>query len=163
MGYIRICMSETQLAGLLLQANVHGGTPCTVDRIGTKEIPEPPVANLKKLWASEVKRDFKDVAEAVEKAEKDVDALLAKDRITKADVKALKDVIYGMAQDIRSNLPWMQERFEETMEKTVAVAKGEIEAHVSNTIKTAGLTALQAGKVPFMLETDAPQSDTTKK
>jgi len=150
--HIRVHMSEVQFANLVLNAGNHGGTPCTVESIGTKKIPQPPEANLKKLWAKEVKRDFKDVAEAAEKVEKDVEALLAKDRVTKADLKALKDTIFSMAQDIRENLPWMQERFEEAMEKTVATAKGEIEAHLANTIKQAGLTALQGGSPPLGLE-----------
>lgn len=150
--YIRVAMSEIQFANLVLNANLHGGTPCTVDYIDGKKIPEPPASNMKKLWAKEVKRDFKDVAEAAEKVEKDLDALLAKDRVTKADLKALKDTVFTMAQDIRENLPWMQERFQEAMEKTVATAKGEIEAHLANTIKQAGLTALQGESAPLGLE-----------
>lgn len=143
-AHIRVMMSEIQFANLVLNANVHGGTPCTVDSIAGKQLPQPPKSDLKKLWASEVKRDFKDVAEAAEKAEKDVDALLAKDRVTKTDLKALKDVIFGMAQDIRENLPWMEEQFEKTMEKVVATAKGEIDAHVANTVKKVGLDTIKA-------------------
>lgn len=146
--HISVAMSEVQFANLVLNANLHGGTPCTVEHIGGKRVPEPPKANLKKLWADEVKADFKDVADAVHKAEKGVDALLAKDRVTKADLKALQETIRVMAADVRSNLPWMQERFEETMEKTVAAAKGEIEAHLAHTIKQAGLSSLKGADVP---------------
>lgn len=163
--HISVAMSEVQFANLVLNANLHGGTPCTVEHIAGKRLPEPPAAKVKQLWANEVKQDFKDVAEAAEKAEKEVDALLAKDRVTKADLKALKDTIYGMAQDIRSNMPWMQERFEEAMEKTVAVAKGEIEAHVAHTIKQAGLTAINSGQVPFLSLEDGstPESKSEQK
>lgn len=150
--YISVAMSEIQFANLVLNANLHGGTACTVEYIDGKKIPEPPAANMKKLWAKEVKKDFKDVAEAAEKVEKDLDALLAKDRVTKADLKALKDTVFTMAQDIRENLPWMQQRFQEAMDKTVAAARGEIEAHLENTIKKAGLTSLQAGRPPIGLE-----------
>lgn len=151
-SHIRILMSEIQFANLMLNTNLHSGTPCTVDQIAGKRLPEPPERNLKKLWAKEVKRNFKDVAEQVETVEKAAEALLEKDRVTKGEVKALKDKITALAQDIRENLPWMQERFEEAMEGTVAAARGEIEAHLVQTIKTAGLEALQGGSAALGLE-----------
>lgn len=147
-SHIRVAMSETQLASLLLQTNCHGGVPCTVESIGAKRLPEPPDSSLKKLWAKEVKKDFKDIADAARKAEEDIDAILAKDRITKADIKVLKDTIYGLSQDIRENMPWMQEQFQEAMDKTVAAAKGEIEAHVESVIRTTGLKSLGSDQLP---------------
>jgi len=147
--HINVMMSEIQFANLVLNANIHGGTPCTVEQIGGKDVPEPPKRDLRKLWADEVKRDFKGLAEAAENVEKDVNALLAKDRVTKADLKSIKDVLFKLAQDIRENVPWMQERFQETMEETVAAAKGEIEAHLANTIHKAGLDSLkEKGALP---------------
>ncbi len=151
-SHIRILMSEIQFANLMLNTNLHSGTPCTVEQIEGKRIPEPPERNIKKLWAKEVKRDFKDVADQVGTVEKEAEALLSKDRVTKAELKALRDKITALALDIRENLPWMQERFEEAMEGTVAAARGEIEAHVSNTIKAAGLEALKGGSATLGLE-----------
>jgi hypothetical protein len=160
--YISVAMSQVQFSEMVLNAGMHGGTPCTVEWLNGKQIPEPPARDVKKLWADEVKRDFKDVSESADAAEKAVEDLLAKDRITKADVKALKDIIYTMAQDIRSNMPWMQERFQEAMEKTVAEAKGEINAHAQHIIKTTGLQALAGGALPA-LEMQGEGEGSTKK
>lgn len=147
--HIEVAMSEVQFANLMLNANMHGGTPCTVETIKGKRVGEPPANNLKKLWATEVKRDFRDVAEGAMKVEKEIDDLLSKDRVTKADLKKIKDTISMVAQDIRENLPWMQQRFEEAMEKTVSVAKAEIDAHLANTVKRHGLQHLQKeGQLP---------------
>lgn len=158
--HISVAMSQVQFSEMVLNAGMHGGTPCTVEWLNGKRMPEPPARDIKKLWANEVKKDFKDVADAADAAEKAVNDLLEKDRITKADVKALKDIIYTMAQDIRDNMPWMQERFQDAMEKTVAEAKGEINAHAQHIIKTTGLQAIAGGMLPA-LELDS--DDSTKK
>lgn len=148
--FISIAMSEAQFSKMILNAGHASGTPCTVEYVNGERVEDPPPSNMKKLWANEVKAGFKDIADAADAAEKSVSELLAKDRITKGDVKALKDIIYTLAQDLRSNLPWMQERFQEAMEKTVVDAKGEINAHVTALIKETGLKALQGGALPVL-------------
>jgi hypothetical protein len=148
--YISIAMSEVQFSELILNAGRAAGTPCTIEYVNGERVEDPPPANIKKLWANEVKAGFKDIADAADAAEKSVNELLAKDRITKGDVKALKDIIYILAQDLRSNMPWMQERFQEAMEKTVADAKGEVNAHITAIIKQTGLKALQGGALPAL-------------
>ncbi len=141
--HIRVYMSENQFAQLVLNAHQASGTPCTITEIGGKHVAEPPESGFKKLWAKEVKRDFKDVAEAAGEAKKKVDALLKQTRITKGDVKEIQGILSTLAQDLRANLPWLQEQFQEAMERTVAVAKAEVEAHVSSIIQRKGLEALQ--------------------
>ena len=154
--HIRVAMSEIQFAQLVLNANLHSGTPCTVEEIDGRRVPEPPAKNMKKLWAKDVKRGFKDIADAAEKAKNDVDALLKKDRITKGDVKAIHETLYTLSQDLKENMPWMQERFQEAMDKTVATAKGEIEAHLANKINQAGLTAIKGQPLPLDLDSEGP-------
>lgn len=154
--HIRVAMSEIQFAQLVLNANMRGGTPCTVEQIAGKRLPEPPPAKMKKLWANNVKRNFKDVADAVTEVEKGMDELLAQDRITKGGLKKIRSVISTMAQDIRENLPWMQERFQEAMDKTVAVAKGEVAAHLAHSIEKAGLATLKNQPLPLGLDSEGP-------
>ncbi len=146
--YITVAMSEVQFSELILNAGRFGGTPCTIEYVNGERVPDPPKSDIKKLWADEVKAGFKDIADAADAAEKSVNDLLAKPRITKGDVESLKSIIYTLAQDLRSNLPWMQERFQEAMEKTIADAKGEINAHVSSVIQKSGLKALQGSMLP---------------
>ncbi len=148
--YISVAMSQVQFSEMILNAGLHSGTPCTVEYLNGERVEDPPARDIKKLWASEVKRDFKDIADAAAAAEKTADDLLAKDRITKGDVKALRDIIFGFAQDLRENMPWLQERFQEAMEKTVAEAKGEINAHMTHLIQKTGLAALQGKALPTL-------------
>lgn len=144
-AHIRVYLSEVQFSNMVFNAGMNCGTPCTVDALAGERIPQPPLENLKKTWEGEVRKDFQDVADAAKEAEKQVDALLAKDRVTKADIKTLKDVISGLAQDLRENLPWLEKQFEKTMEKVVTSAKGEIQAHLAQAIQNSGLESLKKG------------------
>jgi hypothetical protein len=141
--HVKVSMSEVQFSQMMLNAGRFGGTPCTIDELEGKPVPPPPQAGMKQLWSGEIKKEFQELGANAERAENGVEALLGKDRVTKADLKAVRDLIRKMAQDIRENIPWMQERFQEAMEKTVASAKGEINAHLTSTIDKAGLSALK--------------------
>ena len=48
-----------------------------------------------------------------------------------------------LRQEIESNVPFIQQSFNEQMDKTVMEAKGEVEGFVMNKLMSAGLEGLQ--------------------
>jgi len=55
----------------------------------------------------------------------------------------MKHTFEYLTQEIESNIPFFEERFEEQMDKTVTEGKAEIENFITHAIQTTGLNALQ--------------------
>jgi len=66
-------------------------------------------------------------------------------------------------QNIKSNIPFVNEQFTEQMDKTITEAKGEIEAFIEHKIRSAGLEAIAASKdfptIKELTETISKQKD----
>ena len=65
-----------------------------------------------------------------------------KGALTQAEKKDLMDAVGATVMELKSNLPFFQVQFEKAMEKSVAQAITEVEAHVQGLINQTGLAAL---------------------
>jgi len=62
---------------------------------------------------------------------------------TKADKETILKGIKMLRQEIESNVPFIQQSFNEQMDKTVLEAKGEVEGFVMHKVISTGLEGLQ--------------------
>lgn len=146
---IEIDISPTQFADMITAMNVSDGVPCTIRRISVpaelnnKEMEPCPDYDQRKVFEDEFEADVEKIAgnslALLEKA----DAMLKQKTLKSAERDELRAIIYKLHQDIKSNLPYVQQQFTEAMDKTVSEAKGEVEAFVMNKVTSLGIEGLQ--------------------
>lgn len=144
---IEISMSEVQFAAMISSLNAGLGTPCTLSRLDGKIIKEPEADQTKQTFAHEAREHFTDLAAMAAELEKLTN-------MSPKDVKAeqrerMRFLALKMHQSLTGNMDFFHERFQETMDKVVSAAKGEIQAHVMNVVHKTGLTAIKAMEIGF--------------
>lgn len=135
---IRVAMSEIQFANLITSANVGCGASCTIERLNGERVEDPPKESMRETFKEDVKTAFKDL----EAVSKELDDLINKKDAKAEDRRKMRDLSGQINMALKSNLAYMQEQFEEQIEKAVAVAKAEIQAHAESVVKLAGLQAI---------------------
>lgn len=143
---IRVSMSEVQFANLITSANVGCGTPCTLERVNGQSVEDAPQENMRETFKGDIKNAFKDLSGAANELE----GLVNKKDAKADDRKKMRDLASQIAMAFRDNLAFMQEQFEEQLEKAVSAARAEIQAHVEHVVKKAGVQAME--KESFKLE-----------
>jgi citrate lyase gamma subunit len=129
----RVALSEAQWATFVSAMNVSFGVPCTMEYVNGVRLPGiTPIIDRKKQFTSEVKQTMQDALSKMQEAH---DA---------APTKKLKALIANAMQEIRSNVPFVEQQFGEHMENTVEKAKIEVSAYVTGAIQRAGLDAIAA-------------------
>ncbi len=144
---IEIEFSPAQFAEFITTMNVGSGIPCTIRSIEGKDLSGPPAdENEVERVQTGFAKEMRLFAKSLEKDQADVEALLAKPTITKADRKTISDKIAMVKQHIASNMPFALSQFQEATEKVVTSAKAETEAFMMHAVTKAGLESLQSGQ-----------------
>ena len=96
-----------------------------------------------------------DLSTRLDELKKDSEEILTrKEPIKAADRKKLLDDLRMLEQEIRSNIPFVHECFNKSVDKTVTEAKGEIDATFQTVRERLGDAAI-AGKIEVpMLESN---------
>jgi hypothetical protein len=156
---IEVEMSPVQWATAISTMNVGPGTPCTLRTVGGHDMAEPPARQEKEAIRAELKEALKGVLGLLEDGMAQAKALLDNPRPTKGDRTALLAVLSRLRQNLASNIPFIHTQFERAMGKTVAEAKGEVEAYVLRTIIESGLAALKGQTAPVGLLEDKSDAE----
>jgi hypothetical protein len=144
---IDILLTPNQFAEFLTNGNTTG-VPCTITyRQDKKEnhgmIEGVTVENKRVLFEKEFKESLSEVSGRVRTFVKGVSDILNKQTVSKKDREELISMAKMVAQQIDSNLPFVQKSFNEAMDKTVTEAKAEFEAAIDHKVYTLGLEALK--------------------
>lgn len=148
---IEVAMSEVQFANMITSLNVGGGTPCTIARWDGECVKEPAPEQTKKIFENEAAEHFTDLAAMAAELEK-LTAMPAKD-VKAPQRERMAFLALKVHQAVSSSATFFHEQFQRSMDKTVAAAKGEVQAYIMAAISKAGLKALN-GKEPFRIELD---------
>jgi len=144
---IEIEMSNTQFAEMITSMNIGDGVPCTLNYVADgplKKMKRPPGSEQRQIFEDEFKADMQKVGNKISSAIEKATAILdVKGNIKKPDRSAIVSLLKSIAQDINSNMPFVQTQFNKAMDKTVMEAKGEIEAFVTNKITSLGIEAMR--------------------
>lgn len=145
---VTIDMSYEQWARFVSSFGIGMGTPCTLKQVMTKkyaDCPEP------EHFASKFQDDLK---RTMREATSKLDGLVSKLSESnlpgnkplgkKEQATVLRDIQSALMQ-IKSNIPYLEEQFDEHMEKKVSAALVEIEGVVSHGLREAGLEKLREG------------------
>jgi len=160
---VEVEMSATQFAEAITSFNVGQGVPCTLRYVNgdkwdkeKRGYREPcPEINFRKQATNELKKEMSDLSTRLDELKKDSEEILTrKEPIKAADRKKLLDDLRMLEQEIRSNIPFVHECFNKSVDKTVTEAKGEIEATFQTVRERLGDAAI-AGKIEVpMLESN---------
>lgn len=143
--YIRVAFTPSQFAELLTTLNVGDGSPCTIKRLDNQCVEDIP-DNFSPNSLDYQKQLYKDSMEEfnlqVKNSANEVNELLKKKTLSKADKEKIKDVFNYISTQVNSNIPYFFDTFKETTDKIVNHAKSEIDATLQHCIVDAGVKAL---------------------
>jgi hypothetical protein len=142
---IEIQMSEAQFAHFVSSMNIGNGTPCTIQHVMGKSCGRVPDPSLRGTFEAELKEHVARIGSGLDGLLQEVQTVVGKKTVNKGDVKVILGKLTSLVQEIHSNLPFVQEQFEEAMEKTIEDSRIEIDAYVTNTLKMSGLQAMTDG------------------
>jgi len=127
---IEVEMSSAQFAEAITTLNIGSGVPVTLRFIaGTGDIENPPEVNFRERAKNELKAEMGELAERINELAKDTKEILeSKGTITAAGKKKLLQDLEFLVQEVRGNIPFAHECFQEAVEETVVDAKAEIDA-----------------------------------
>lgn len=143
---IEIELSAAQFAEAITAMNVGEGIPCTIGWIaGVGNVEEPPIT----MTASEhAKHDFKarmkTFAASLTATRDAVEKATEGKVITGAIRETIRNGIGRIAQEVRDNIPYFVECYEEATVKISSAAKAEADAWLTTAIHRAGLQGLRA-------------------
>jgi len=142
---IEVSLSSAQFAELLTTMNVGSGVPCTIRYFNGKRLEGPPERPLEVQKVKDsFQRDMSNLVAEAKQVVKDVEALLEKNSLTKADRRAILEKVGHVMMCVEHNTPFMLDQFEKASEKVVTTAKAEIDAFVTHNIVSEGLKAILA-------------------
>lgn len=147
---VEINMTEAQFAQMITSFNIGGGVPVTLSHISKSVvaqlpdgiIPECPEVSERKLIDTEFKEDMSQLMHDVEKLVARAKTFQDKPTINKADRKEFASIAEQILHAVKSNVPFVQQQFNEALDKTVTHAKADVDAFVSNLMRQAGVEAL---------------------
>lgn len=127
---IEIEMSTSQFAEAITTLNCGTGIPVTLRNVVGSHKAYPPAVDFKERAKTELQEEMGELAEKINNLSKDAKEILGRKGSTiKADEKEkiLKDLMF-LVQEVRNNIPFAHECFQEAVETTVSHAKAEVDS-----------------------------------
>jgi len=124
-------MSQTQFAELITSLNYGVGVPCTLRHFGNRDvISDPPERSQRKLF----EKEFQETLNNIETQDLSHinDLLTKKGPLSVTDRHEILQKINNIVKNIKDSIPFIQQNFKETMDKTINDIKGELEVFIAN-------------------------------
>jgi hypothetical protein len=140
---IEVEMSESQFAELITHFNTGSGTPVTIRHINHERYPDPPFQSKADLFSAEFKTQMHNFGVDMKKmVETATEILNNKPSIGKGDRELIAKSIDSLVSHITNGIPFVSEKFQDSMDKTIVEAKAAIEQFIQNRIRETGLAAI---------------------
>ena len=141
---IEVELSPTQFAEMITSMNVSDGVPCTLRYIDNHPLQNPPEVKQRQIFEKEFQNDIDNIENSIINDAKEIEILLTKKgNIKVADRKKVLTHMTKLMRILNDSIPFLQKSFNESMDKTVNEAKGEVEAFVMNKITSLGIEAMK--------------------
>ena len=144
-------MSPSQFAEALTSLNVGNGVPVTIRSIKGEDIADFPETDFKETAKKELNKEMNELADKLKTLSEEATAILSRTGNIKAGEKekVLKD-IESVIQEVRSNIPFVHDCFQRTIDETVKQAKAEIDTCMTVYKENVGQAAIQDMKNPLL-------------
>lgn len=161
MPFIRVNMSNLQFADAIFNHNINDGVPCTIiykDNQLVEKLPKRIESKGERLQTFFKQRMRKMAEQYIQDSER-VKELMDKKYLTQDEKKEISNIFEGLQRNLKNNIPYWIDLFQEATEKTILQAKTELDGILTNVIHKKGLEALGIEKLdnPLAIE------DTNKK
>lgn len=153
---VEVDLSPTQFAEFITSMNMGEGVPCTIRQLNGQSGPAPKFQSKREQFVDEFKEHTDRVEDKLDDLLGFAQTLKDKASVSKADRQQLLNMINQVRQDIRADLPFVADQFNEQMEKTVHEAKGEFEAFIAQRVQEVGLDNLPTAALKAL---GAPSTD----
>lgn len=148
---VEVQLSNVQFAELLTTMNAGQGVPCTISLVDMKPVERPPQTDNE---ATKTRKSFRtklsNLSEKIVELANESSEILEKKSILKPDRDVLKSKISSLCNEVRHNLPFFLEVFEEAAEKVVSAARTEIDSTILNSLQIAK-KIVEKSPAPFIL------------
>jgi hypothetical protein len=141
---VEVRLTQLQFAELITNMNVGDGVPGTVEyKDGDRVRYQPPLpTSAREQAARAFKEVMKDTEKDVQEAWEELEEILAKPSINKADREKIRNMARISTRKLKDSMPFVEERFHEATRKTVNEAKAEIDGTITGVITKLGKDAL---------------------
>lgn len=148
---IEVELSGSQFLELMTSFNMGDGIPCTIRQFNGNNYPDPPYENPLDVFQKEFEITMKNLGAKCKSVVEDcIKMLKEKPSIGKGDRDFILSAINSLMQEITSNVPFVNQQFNESVEKTVSQAKTEIETFLTNRFVSLGLDAAKTNPELFL-------------
>lgn len=136
-------MSPSQFAEAITNMNCGDGVPCTIKYLTGKKMENPPFTNKRLQFEKEFKHSFDNLIEELKAITENAENLLSnKKPLNMSEKKEIISALQGCAAFMKYNLPFINQQFNEQMDKTVKEAKGEVDNLITHSITRLGIEKL---------------------
>lgn len=139
---VRLLMSEEQFARFITSAGEHGGVPCTLSRVGSTSIEDPPGEVKAEAWYSEMRDVAKQATDGLANLREVLKPLVAK--LPKSAQAQITEAIASLELKIGDHMPWIVQSMHEAMDRIVNSGKIEFETYANRRLAE----LRQAGALP---------------
>ena len=138
---VELEISPTQFSELIMSRDNYGGVPCTLLYTKEKGRIHPPIIKGKvEEFEDEFENRMNEISKGVADYEKRCTEILERKGTVKvAEKREILNMFHKLRQELRSNIPFVYQCFNEQMDKTVLEAKGEVEAFVDTKLRSLGI------------------------
>jgi hypothetical protein len=141
---IQVHLSEAQFVELMGRPNMGDGVACTLSRIAGENVPSPPEpTTMKQQFRKDFATHTEECVSGLRSAMKELQDAIDSGNIGKSALRDIHKRLWMAAKSIDDGLPFVQESFEEAMEKTVNHAATEIEATVTQLAIRLGISQMR--------------------
>jgi len=147
---ISIEMSYSQFAEAITSFGSYPGVPVTIKWTEKDGItPDCPYISKRKQFTEELKEHREKVVKESKQLISDVARIFEKKNLTKSDKEEVLSKLSRLNSDLGGNLDFINDMFNEQMDKTVQEAKGEIETFCQNKIHAIASNAIAERREEF--------------
>ncbi len=148
---MEIEMSGAQFLEMMTSFNMGDGIPCTIRQFNHINYPDPPYENPLDTFQKEFDVTMKNLGkECASIVEDCIKLLKEKPSIGKADRDFIMNGISKLMQEVTSNIPFVNQQFSKSVEKTVSQAKNEIETFLTHRMVSLGIDAAKTNPELFL-------------
>ncbi len=141
---IQVRMTANQFSELITSFNVGDGVPCTIVGLNGKFVEQKKVIESRKTFLHRKFSDrMKTFSNSLTNLVKRAKELVAKKTLSTNDQKELISSIDYITTEVKSNIPYFAECFQETVDNIVAEGAMEAENKIMHKIQSLGLESLK--------------------
>lgn len=143
---LRAVMSYSQFAEAITSFGCGEGIPITLERLFPGGgIEQPEFEGKVEQFEQEFSDQLKKNAETAKNAKSQISDILDKKSIGKGDRETIMKLMDQVIAQFTSNTSFVYDQFNKQMDKTIAEAKGEIEAYIQNKMDNLAAKAIATG------------------